>query len=198
MNGEERPDGQQAAAPDETGAQAEEKRAERSLEEVEREAEELREHLLRAKAEVVNVLRRTEREKSEIARFAIADFARDLLAVADNLRRALEAVPEDLKEHAAARALIEGVEMTERELLSVLERHGVRKVAPERGERFDHNVHQAMAETDGGDVPPGHVVDVYQPGYVLDDRLLRPAMVTVARATGGRSGEAAHRVDEKA
>lgn len=198
MNGQERPAGKTAAGKDGNETQAEEAQAERSLEEIEREAEELREHLLRAKAEVVNVLKRTEREKAEIARFAIADFARDLLAVADNLHRALEAAPEKLKEDAAARSLIEGVEMTERELLSVLERHGVRKVAPSPGERFDHNLHQAMAEAEGGDVAPGHIVDVYQPGYVLHDRLLRPAMVTVARGSAGRNEGETHRVDEKA
>ncbi|RMF11956.1 MAG: nucleotide exchange factor GrpE, partial [Alphaproteobacteria bacterium] len=112
MNGQDRPAEKTAAGKDGNETQAEEAKAERSLEEIEREAEELREHLLRAKAEVVNVLKRTEREKAEIARFAIADFARDLLAVADNLHRALEAAPEKLKEDAAARSLIEGVEMT--------------------------------------------------------------------------------------
>ncbi len=198
MNREEGPAEEMTGRADEKDAGSEEARAERSLDEAEREAEELREHLLRAKAEVVNVLKRTEREKAEIARFAIADFARNLLGVADNLRRALEAAPEKLKEDAAARALIEGVEMTERELLSVLERHGVRRIAPQPGERFDHNLHQAMAESEGGEVPPGHIVEVYQPGYMLHDRLLRPAMVTVARGSGGRNGGTPRHVDEEA
>ena len=131
-----------APQPEETGANEHgttgEAEAERSLEDLQTEVETLRDHLLRAKAEVQNILKRSEREKSEIAQYAIAGFARDLLSVADNLRRALEAVPADAVDNPALKALVEGVEMTERELLSVFERHGVRRIAPSPGERFDH------------------------------------------------------------
>lgn len=149
---------------------------------LEAEAAELKEQALRARAEVENVLRRTQREKQDISAYAISDFARNLLPVADNLRRALEAVPEDAREQQHVKALTEGVEMTEKELLSALEKHGIRKVDP-AGEKFDHNYHQAMAEVDAPGKAPGTVVDVYQPGYVIKDRLLRPAMVTVAKKT---------------
>jgi len=149
---------------------------------LEAEAAELKEQALRARAEVENVLRRTEREKQDITAYAISDFARTLLPVADNLRRALDTVPEKAREQQHVKALIEGVEMTEKELLAALEKHGIRKVDP-AGEKFDHNFHQAMAEVDAPDKSPGTVVDVYQPGYVIKDRLLRPAMVTVAKKT---------------
>ncbi|GIX17174.1 MAG: protein GrpE [Rhodothalassiaceae bacterium] len=182
-------------------ATAEEAEAERSLEELQAEVETLRDHLLRAKAEVQNVLKRTEREKAEIAKYAIAAFARDLLPVADNLRRALEAVPAEARENAAFKALIDGVEMTERELLSVFERHGVRRVAPEPGERFDHTTQQAVAEVETAEREPGTIAEVYQTGYVLDERLLRPAMVAVARqprGEGEQAGEEGARLDTEA
>ena len=163
--------------------------------ELEGEIERLRDQALRAHAEVENVLRRTEREKKDIAAYGIAAFARDLLAVADNLRRALEAVPEEVRSDPRLKAFVEGVEMTERELLAAFERHGIRKIVPE-GEKFDHNLHQAMAEVEADDRPAGSVVDVYQAGYVLKDRLLRPAMVTVAK--GGDGKKEAQRVDTEA
>jgi len=156
--------------------------------ELEREAAELRDQVLRARAEVENVLRRTQREKQDISAYAISDFARSLLVVADNLRRALEAVPEEARGEQHMKALIEGVEMTERELLSALEKQGIRKIEP-RGERFDHNYHQAMAQVDAPDQAPGTVVDVFQPGYVIKDRLLRPAMVTVAKKQAEAGGD---------
>jgi len=157
---------------------------------LEAEAAELREQALRARAEVENVLRRTQREKQDISAYAISDFARALLPVADNLRRALDAVPKDARGEQHLKALVEGVEMTEKELLSALEKHGIRKIDP-AGEKFDHNYHQAMAEVDAPDKAPGTVVDVYQPGYVIKDRLLRPAMVTVAKkASQPSEGEA--------
>ena len=175
-----------APQPDEAQAQetgaAEEAEAERSLEELQAEVETLRDHLLRAKAEVQNILKRSEREKSEIAQYAIAGFARDLLSVADNLRRALEAVPADAAEDPALKALVEGVEMTERELLGVFEHHGIRRIAPQPGDRFDHAHQQAVAEVETEDYAPGTVAEVYQVGYALGDRLLRPAMVAVAKA----------------
>ncbi len=165
------------------------------ISELEGEIEHLRDQALRAHAEVENVLRRTEREKKDIAAYGIAAFARDLLAVADNLRRALEAVPEEMRADPRLKAFVEGVEMTERELLAAFERHGIRKIVP-AGEKFDHNLHQAMAEVETADQPAGTVVDVYQAGYVLKDRLLRPAMVTVARGGGAKAEP--ERVDTEA
>ncbi len=178
------------ARPEENGVEKEAE-AERSLEELQAEVETLRDHLLRAKAEVQNVLKRSEREKSEIAQYAIAGFARDLLSVADNLRRALEAVPTDVADNPALKALVEGVEMTERELLSVFERHGVRRIAPKPGERFDHTHQQAVAEVETDKYEPGTIAEVYQVGYALGERLLRPAMVAVAKAHRSQNGAGA-------
>ncbi len=169
----------------------EEAEAERSLEELQAEVETLRDHLLRAKAEVQNILKRSDREKSEIAQYAIAGFARDLLSVADNLRRALEAVPADVADNPALKALVEGVEMTERELLAVFERHGVRRIAPKPGERFDHTHQQAVAEIATDKYEPGTIAEVYQTGYALGERLLRPAMVAVAKAHRSQDGTGA-------
>ena len=114
---------------------------------------------------------------------ASTGFARDVLAVADNMHRALGTIEAELREHADAKmkALIEGVELTERELMKVLEKYGVTKFSPE-GEKFDPNVHQAMYEVPNADLPPGHVAQVIQAGYMLGDRVLRPALVGVAKA----------------
>jgi molecular chaperone GrpE len=124
--------------------------------------------------------------------YAVANFARDMLSVSDNLRRALDAIPAEAKAagDAGFKALIDGVEITERAMLSALERHGVKKLEPE-GEKFDPNFHQAMFEVPNPDVPANTVVQVVQPGYSIGERVLRPAMVGVAK--GGpkvASGEA--------
>lgn len=148
---------------------------------LEAEVDKWRDTALRERAEQENTRRRAEKAKQDTAAYAISGFARDLLSVADNLRRALDAVPGEVRAGAKVKAFIEGVEMTERELLAAFEKHGVKKVDP-AGEKFDSNFHQAMAEVDAPGRTAGTVVDVYQPGYVLKDRLLRPAMVTVARA----------------
>lgn len=142
----------------------------------------MKDQLLRALAETENVRRRSAREKEDAARYSIANFARDMLNVSDNMHRALEAVPEELRnEEGPVAALFQGVEMTERELHSALERHGIKLIEP-MGEKFDHNLHQAMFELPDGSVAPGTVVQVMQAGYVIGDRLLRPAMVGVAKA----------------
>jgi len=148
---------------------------------------ELAEHkdqLLRALAETENIRRRGQREREDTAKYAIAAFAKELLSVADNLRRALDSLPEAEARDARTRGLLAGVDATERELLSVFERHGIRRIDPE-GERFDHNLHQAIFEAERSDKPGGTVVEVLQPGYVLHDRLLRPAMVGVAKEKRG-------------
>jgi molecular chaperone GrpE len=154
----------------------------RRNEELEAEVADLRDRFLRAAAEIENVRRRSARDVEDTRNYAVTGIARDLLNVADNLRRALDSVaPEAREQDEYLARLAEGVEMTERELLSVFDRHRIRKVVPE-GERFDHNLHQAMFEVETADHAPGTVVQVLQPGYVIADRLLRPAMVGVAKA----------------
>jgi molecular chaperone GrpE len=152
------------------------------LNEAKREAAEFKDKLLRTLAEMENLRKRTGREVVDARLYSVAGFAREVLAVADNMHRALEAIGPELREHADAKvkALIEGVELTERELLKALEKHGVKKFSP-LAEKFDPNVHQAMFELESEDVPPGHVAQVIQAGYMIGDRVLRPAMVAVAK-----------------
>lgn len=154
---------------------------------------ELKDKLLRALAENENVRRRAERQQGEARLYAVTGFARDVLSISDNLHRALAAVPDAARENDEVEAFVSGVEMTERELLSALERHGISKFNPE-GDKFDHNLHQAVFEVEDTDAPAGTVVQVVQPGYMIKERLLRPAMVGVAKARPER-GEG---VDETA
>jgi len=151
---------------------------------LEAELAEQKNQLLRALAETENVRRRAQREREDASKYAMAGFAKELLSVADNLRRALDSLPESEARDARTRGLLAGVEATERELLSVFERHGIRRIDPD-GERFDHNFHQAIFEAERSDKPGGTVVEVLQPGYVLHDRLLRPAMVGVTKEKPG-------------
>jgi molecular chaperone GrpE len=144
-------------------------------------AAEFKDRLLRTLAEMENLRKRTEREVAEARLYGNAGFARDVLAVADNMHRALESIGPELRAQPDAKVLIEGVELTERELLKVLEKHGVKKFSPE-GEKFDPNVHQAMYELPTSELPPGHVAQVIQAGYMLGDRVLRPALVAVVKA----------------
>ena len=152
-----------------------------------------KDRLLRALAETENVRRRGQREREDAQKYAVTNFARDLLSAADNLRRALESLPEAEVKDEKTRNLLMGVAATERELLSVFERHGIRRVDP-KGERFDHNYHQAIFEAERSGKPAGTVVEVLQPGYVLHDRLLRPAMVGVAKEDS-RPAESPERID---
>jgi len=147
---------------------------------VEAELADSKDRLLRALAETENVRRRLQRERDDAQKYAVGGFARDLLSVVDNLRRALDAMPEVEVKDARTRSLLDGVAATERELLGVFERHGLKRIDP-KGERFDHNFHQAIFEAERPEVPAGTVVEVLQPGYLLHDRLLRPAMVGVAK-----------------
>jgi molecular chaperone GrpE len=145
-------------------------------------AAEFKDRLLRTLAEMENLRRRTEREVTDARLYGIGSFARDVLVVADNMRRALDAVSPELRAtaEAGAKALIEGVELTERELLKALEKNGVRQFTP-RGEKFDPNFHQAMFEVPNPSVPAGFVVEVVQPGYMIGERMLRPALVGVSK-----------------
>jgi molecular chaperone GrpE len=141
----------------------------------------MRDRLLRTMADMENLRRRTEREKSDTARYSISNFARDVLTVGDNLKRTIEHVPaEAAAQDPALKSFLEGVEITERELLNVLERHGVTRIEP-LGQRFDPNCQQAMYEVQSAEVPDGTVVDVMQAGYMIGDRCLRPALVAVAK-----------------
>ena len=139
------------------------------------EAADLRDRYLRLAAEMDNLRRRTERDVKDAKSYSVAGFARDMLAVSDNLRRALDAIPAEARAagEAGLNALIEGVEMTERSMLSALERHGVKKLEPE-GQKFDPNFHQAMFEIPNADVPNNTVLQVVQAGYTIGDRVLRP------------------------
>jgi molecular chaperone GrpE len=149
---------------------------------------EMRDRLLRTMADMENLRRRTEREKADTARYAVTSFARDVLTVGDNLKRTIEHVPaEAAAQDPALKSFLEGVELTERELLNVLERHGVTRIDP-LGQRFDPNCHQAMYEVPNPDVPEGTVVDVMQAGYTIGARCLRPALVAVAKG-GAKPGK---------
>jgi molecular chaperone GrpE len=154
---------------------------------VEAELAETKDRLLRALAETENVRRRLQRERDDAQRYAAGGFAKDLLSPVDNLRRALDAMPETEIADTRARSLRDGVAAIERELLAAFERHGLKRIDP-KGERFDHNFHQAIFEVERSDVPAGTVVEVLQPGYVLHDRLLRPAMVGVAKGGAKADG----------
>jgi len=149
------------------------------------EAAQLKDQLLRALAEAENVRRRAQREREDAAKYAIANFARDVLQVSDNLHRALEAIPESaLAADEALRNLHEGVSATERQLDAALERQQVKRIWP-MGEKFDANLHQAMFEVQTAEQAPGTVVQVMQAGYLIHDRLLRPALVAVAKQPAG-------------
>ena len=181
---------QQAAQEEATAAEAsteaprEEMTLEEELEKLRAEVAELKDKYLRALSEQENIRRRLTREKDEAVKFASSNFARDMLNVCDNLSRAIEAVPEERKEeHELLASLLEGVEMTLKEMLNIFERHNIRRI-PAHGERFDPNVHEAMFEVEAGPEDAGKVVQVIQEGYTHHDRVLRPARVGVARNSG--------------
>ena len=155
-----------------------------------RESADFKDKHLRTLAEMENLRRRTEREVADSRTYAITSFARDALAVADNMARALPALDAALRDNADAnvKALLDGVALTERELSKVLEKHGVRKFEPQ-GQKFDPNLHQAMYEVADPALPAGSVAQVVQAGYMIGERVLRPALVAVAK--GGPKTEAA-------
>lgn len=161
---------------------------------LEAEVADLKDRLLRAVADAENTRKRAERDKQDASKYAVTSFARDVLTVGDNMRRAIDALPEGDREGApdGVKNLIAGIEMTEREFLSVLERHGVKAINP-LGEKFDPNHHQAMFEVEHLDKPNGTVVEVVATGYVIGERLLRPAMVGVSKG-----GTAAAKADTPA
>jgi molecular chaperone GrpE len=178
-----------AAAPA-SAAAGEENRIAELVEQLARENAEYKDKVLRTLAEMENLRRRTEREVTEARLYGVTSFARDTLGVADNMNRALKQLDSGLREKADAgiKALLDGVELTERELLNVLEKHGVRRFEPQ-GEKFDPNLHQAMYETPDPSVPAGTVAQVVQAGYMIGERVLRPAMVAVTKG-GPKPGAA--------
>jgi molecular chaperone GrpE len=178
------PDSEAASAPTEEAKIAE------LVETLARESAEHKDKLLRTLAEMENLRRRTEREVADSRTYGIAGFARDILAVADTMDRALQALDAELREtaNAGVKSLLDGVELTERELHKVLEKHGVRKFEPQQGEKFDPNLHQAMFEVPNPSLPSGSVAKVVQSGYMIGERMLRPALVAVSK--GGPKPEA--------
>jgi len=153
-----------------------------SGETLEAQLSEMKDRWMRALAEAENIRKRADRDRQEANQYAIAKFARDMLNVADNFARAINAVPKDTAIPEGLRGLVEGIVATEREMIGILERHGVKRVDPKAGDKFDPNLHQGIAEVPTPGMPTGAIVQVIQPGYTIAERLLRPAMVAVARA----------------
>lgn len=148
----------------------------------------MKDQALRALAEAENTRKRSERDRQDTAKFAVSSFARDLLSVSDNLRRALSAITPEQREGSAEFASVyTGVEATERELLGLFERNGIKKVEP-LGQKFDPNLHEVLFEMDGGGKEPGTVMQVVEPGYTIHERLLRPARVGVAKGGDDDNG----------
>jgi molecular chaperone GrpE len=155
------------------------------IEALQAELQALKDQVLRYAAEAENTKRRAERETNDARAYAITKFARDLLGVADNFDRALAAAPAEAE--GAAKNFVVGVEMTAKALQAAFENNGLKKIDPQKGEKFDPHKHQAMMEQEGGEVAPGAVIQVLQPGYELLGRLVRPAMVVVAAKGAGAS-----------
>jgi molecular chaperone GrpE len=191
-------------------AETETSSAESRVAELEAEVAKYKDQALRALAEQENVRRRAQRDREDALKFATSGFAKDLVSVADNLRRAIDSVPEaQAASNELVKTLLSGVSATERELLGAFEKHGIRKIDPQ-GEKFDHNLHQAIFELENTGKPAGTVVQVLQAGYTIHDRLLREAMVGVAKGpvaegaaaedktAGEKSADAHQRVDRTA
>ncbi|WP_370931541.1 nucleotide exchange factor GrpE [Bartonella sp. DGB1] len=144
--------------------------------------EELQDKYIRLAAEMENLRRRTQKEVQDAHSYSISKFARDILSVADNLNRTLKALPkeDEIKENNIFQTFVQGVEMTEREMLTTLEKHGVKSINPQ-GEKFDPNFHQAICESPNDQLPDNTVQEVIQTGFIIGDRILRPALVMVVK-----------------
>lgn len=147
------------------------------------ELEEARQQILYAQAETQNVRRRLEKDAQDARAYAATGFARDILSVADNLARALEAIPASMRDDEASKGLVAGLEATQRELIGVFERNGISRIEA-LGQPLDPNRHQAMIELPSDEAEPGTIIQEMQAGYMIKDRLLRPALVGVAKAAG--------------
>lgn len=178
------PDLDQSTAPEQPAANG---GADPRIAELEAKLKETTDKALRALAEAENTRKRTERERQDTAKFAVSSFARDLLTVADNLRRALQAItPEQQAENEALKNIFTGVEATERELLRALEKNGVKKLEP-LDQKFDPNLHEVMFEAEMPGKAPGTIIQVLEAGYTIHERILRPARVGVAKGETGKS-----------
>jgi len=173
----------EAESAPETSASANEEKIRTLVETLARESADYKDKMLRALAEIENMRKRSERAVAEARDYAIAAFARDTLQVADNMHRALAAIGPELRNSSdgPVKALVDGDDLIERELLKVLDKNGVKKFEPAVGEKFDPNFHQAMFEVPDPSLPAGTVAQVMQAGYKIGDRVLRPAMVGVAK-----------------
>ena len=147
-----------------------------------KERDDMRDKLMRALAEAENVRKRAERTQSDTTKYAVTAFAKDMLDIADNLRRALDAIPEDQRQDDTVKTLYDGVAATEKIMLSTFEKHGIQKLEPTEG-KFDPNFHDVMFEADAPGKPAGEIIQLLEPGYTIHDRLLRPARVGVAKAS---------------
>ena len=163
------------------------------IEALTQEVAQMRDQWVRAVAETENVRKRADREREDATKYAIAAFARDMVNVLENLRRAQESIPTEARaDNDLLRTIGEGIDLTSQELLAIFERYKIKRIDP-MGEKFDHNFHQAVVQIERADVPPGTVIQVVQAGYVIHDRLLRPAMVAVSK-----QGNAPKQVDTTA
>lgn len=163
------------------------------IEALTQEVSQMRDQWLRAVAETENVRKRAERDREETSKYAITSFARDMVSILETLKRASESIsPEARAGNELLKTIGEGVDLTLQELLSTFERYQIKRIDP-MGQKFDHNFHQAVVQVERDDVPPGTVIQVVQAGYVIHDRLLRPAMVAVSK-----QGEPAKQVDTTA
>lgn len=165
--------------------------------ELEEEATRLKDHMMRALAETDNIRKRSIKEREDAGKYAISAFAKEMIEIADNFQRAIDAVPAEAKAaDGVLKNLMDGIEATERAMLKSMEKHGIRKIEP-LGQMFDPNFHEVMFESPLPGKPGGTIIQVIEPGYVLNDRLLRPARVGVAKADPSANG-GSHRVDETA
>jgi len=154
------------------------------------ELDQMKDQAMRALAEAENTRRRAQKDREDASKFAVSGFAKDLLSVADNLRRALDATPEDLKEDVRVKNLLDGIEATERELLKSFEKNKIEKLEPVQGQAFDPNFHEVMFEAPVPGTPGGAIIEVIETGYILNGRILRPARVGVAKDDGQGSAAA--------
>lgn len=180
---DKRPQNQtEAATADEATMQPDAAAAPKASTSLDRELADYKDRLLRTLADMENMRKRTEREVTDARIYGISAFARDILGVADNMHRAMQALDDELRAKAddQLKALLDGVELTERELMNVLEKHGVKRIEP-LNQKFDPNRHQAMFEVEDASVPSGTVVQVMQAGYLIGERVLRPALVAVSK-----------------
>jgi molecular chaperone GrpE len=177
---------------EETGAEQDNgKSAEDEIHKLRIEVENAKDQMLRAVAESENTRKRLLREREDVRKFAVADFAKDLLDFADNFTRALDSVPQDAQTDPVMKNLVIGIEAMSKDLIKTMERHGIQKIVP-MDQPFDPNFHEAMFEAPGTGKAAGTIVEIIEPGYVLNDRLLRPARVGIAKADGGSSAPGSH------